>query len=276
MSRSSPQLTNPASHFYEWRSGKLVWYDKEAQKTNEVKLPFSFLVLDELHTITGYSDADESGFWSNETRSTKDEFTVRTKKGTRYVGAYKNDQYIVQVPQGARYTKSVYIAEKSGAGYVISNLKLTGAALTAWIEFAGKHKVQNGKVLLTGSTEGKKGATTYHIPTFEYTSATPAEDEAAIALDKDLQVYLSQYLAAAKVDHEEEVSHDAIDPELGKATPAEIADFEKRKSAKFENLKAEDFEDDKPDENQETYNRQAVDEVFFDEPLPDLPPELRG
>ncbi len=272
MSRSSPQLTNPAAHFYEWRSGKLSWYDKENQKSIEVKLPFSFLVLDELHTITGYSDADESGFWSNETRSTKDEFIVRTKKGTRYVGPYKNDQFIVQVPQGARYTKSVYIAEKQGGGYVISNLKLTGAALTAFIELSSKHKLQNGKVLLTGSTEGKKGATTYHIPTFEYTNATKEEDEAAIALDKDLQVYLAQYLHAAKVDQDDRVDtvNELDDDTL--ATPEQIADFEKRKADK--GMQKAVAADDYPDDNQDVYNSIADSEYppFTDD---DVPPEYR-
>lgn len=176
MSRSSPTLTNPAARFFEWRSGKLSWYDKEKQESIPVKLPFTFLPLDQLHTITGYSDQDQSGYWSNETRSTRDDFTVRTKRGVKYVGAYKSEQGIAQVPAGAKYTKSVYIAYKEGANWLIGNIKLSGAALTAWIELSGAHNPEHGKVSLTGSVEGKKGATVYQVPTFEYSSATDEEN----------------------------------------------------------------------------------------------------
>jgi hypothetical protein len=69
-------------------------------------------------------------------------------------------------------------------------------AVTAWIDFSRKNVVENGKVVLSGSTEGKKGKVTYQIPTFEYVHSTEAEDKIAIALDKELQIYLSQYLAS--------------------------------------------------------------------------------
>jgi hypothetical protein len=266
MSRSAPNLSNPSSHFLEWKNGKLAYWDKELQKSVEVKLPYSFLPIDQLHTVTGYSDADESGFWANEARTTKAEFNVRTKKGTRYVGPYKNEQGIVQLPTGARYTKSVYIVTKEAGGYAINNLKLTGAALTAWIELTGKHNVESGKVTLTGSTEGKKGATTYHIPTFEYTNATKEEDEAATALDRDLQVYLSQYLVTKdEPEHEDAPTGDSYNTSDGKASPEQIARFEKLKADKLKPLDVDDFPD-----RQDDYNRIA--EVFGDgSPIPEEP-----
>lgn len=268
MSRSSPNLTNPAAHFFEWRSGKLVYWDKEASKQVEIKLPFHFLPLDQLHTVTGYSDLDQSGFWSNEVRSTKDDFTVRTKKGVKYVGSYKNEQGIPQLPTGARYTKSVYIAYKEGSNWVIGNLKLSGAALTAWIELSGRYNVESGKVSLTGSTEGKKGATTYHIPTFEYDTSTPDEDKVAIELDKDLQHYLKQYLSAPKFDdNAEPVYEDSFNTDDGKASPEQIADFEKRKAEKFE------------DQSLLNDLRSSLDDFPDDDAPPltdeDLPPEFR-
>ncbi len=272
MSRSSPQLTNPATHFIEWRSGKLNYWSKEQEKAIDVPIPFKFLVLDQLHTITGYSDADESGFWSNECRSTKDDFNVRTKRGTKYVGPYKDKQGIVQVPTGARYTKSVYIMYKENGTYILANLKLTGAALNAWIEFCGKHIVENGSVTLTGSTEGKKGATTYQIPTFEYASSTDDEDKMAINMDKMLQTYLSQYLTAKPDDEtHEDVITDSFNTNDGKATPEQVADFEKRKADKAnqKQLAADDY----PDDAQDTYNNIAASEGEFTDA--DIPPEFR-
>jgi hypothetical protein len=275
MSRSEPTITNPSAHFFEWRNGKLSWYSKDEQKNIEVKLPFHFLPLDQLHTITGYSDLDQSGFWSNEVRSTRDDFTVRTKKGVKYVGAYKNEQGIPQLPTGGRYTKSVYIAYKEGGGWVIGNIKLSGAALTAWIELSSKNNVENGKVSLTGSTEGKKGATTYHIPTFEFSHSTAEEDEIAIALDKDLQHYLKEYLSAPKFDDNAEPvwPGDSFNTDEGKATPEQLADFEKRKAQKTQ-LKADDFPDD---DVQSLYNSIAEGDDGFDEGFTDadIPPEFR-
>ena len=230
----------------------------------EINLPFHFLPLDQLHTVTGFSDLDQSGFWSNETESTRDDFTVRTKRGIKYVGPYKNEQNIAQLPTGARYAKSVYVAHKEGGSWLLSNLKLSGAALTAWIELSGKHNLEGGKVSLTGSTEGKKGATVYHIPTFEYDTSTTEEDDVAFKLDQDLQLYLKQYLSAPKYDdNAEPVS------EPGKATPEQIEEFNRLKAAKTQ-LKAADFPDD------DGMSEEDVQRFFDDgEPLPDVPPEYQ-
>ena len=140
MSRSSPTLTNPAKRFFEWSGGKgeLSYYDKEKQERFTLPLPFDFLVLDELATITGWSDQDESRYWSNEVRSVaKEELNVRTVKGTKEVGLYKD---LTQVrSKGAKYAQSVYIAYRDSNGgidqLVIGNIKMSGVALTAWIEF---------------------------------------------------------------------------------------------------------------------------------------------
>ncbi len=255
MSLSSPKLTNPAEHFFEWRNGTVQFYDKEQAKAITIPMPFTFIVLDELHTVTGYSDQDQSGIWANEARSTREDFTVRTKRGVKYVGPYKNDQGINQVAAfGGRYTKSIYIAHPNRAGdLILGHLKLTGAALTAWIDFSKQHSTTSGKISITGSTEGKKGATTYQIPTFAWSKWTDAEYQAAIVLDKMLQNYLGQYLTAPKYDDTAEpVVEDAY--EDTRATPEQIADFEARKARKF---------DLSPD---------PMDKVFSNgEPLPEFP-----
>lgn len=201
MSLSNPTPTNPAQHFFTWSGskGELSFYNKEKQQNITVPLPFEFIVLDELSTITGYSDQDQSGFWSNEVRNiTKDELNVRTKKGTKQLGVYKELKGSPALT-GAKYAKSIYLAHKDKSGnYIMGNLKASGVALTAWIELSAKHNVQGGKVRLTGSTDGSKGATQFKIPTFEYDTFTPDEYEAAVELDKQLQMYLSQYLSISE------------------------------------------------------------------------------
>lgn len=201
MSRSNPQPTNPAKRFFKWSGSKgtLGYYDKEQQKEIEVKLPFTFLVLDELATISGFCEQDTSNYWSNEVRNSgRDEITVRTGKGTKGKGLYRDLK--LQLP-GLRFAKSIYIAHRNEEGvFVIGNLKAVGSAFAAWWEFSNKHVVDLGKVTLMGSEEAKKGATTYYIPTFSWDHADTDEDEIAKELDKELQVYLSQYLAEPAED----------------------------------------------------------------------------
>ena len=198
MSRSQPANENPAKRFFRWSGskGQLAYWDKELKKDIPVKLPFEFLVLDQLATITGYSDQDSSGFWSNEVRSTKrDPFTVKTSAGTKEVGLYAD--LAESRSKGAKYAQSIYMSFKENEedGFVIGNIKASGACLNAWIELSKKCAIGNGKVRLTGSIEGKKGRNTYQIPVFEWDHSEDDEDKIAIELDKELQVYLSQYLS---------------------------------------------------------------------------------
>jgi hypothetical protein len=65
-------------------------------------------------------------------------------------------------------------------------------------------------------------------------------------LDRELQTYLAHYFTTQEDDG---VSGGDFDPELGKATPEQLADFEKRKADKLTNtpLKADYFPSDDDD-----------------------------
>lgn len=238
MSRSNPTLQNPAQHFFEWSgsTGQLQFYDKEKAERINVPLPFEFLVLDELATITGFDKAANNRFYSNEVRNTqKEELTVRSKGAVRYVGLYKNEQGIVQMPRGASYAQSIYIAHKTRSGeYIIGNIKASGSARSAWFDFSKTVKVQNGKVVMTKGDVQHAKTGDFYPPVFKYVSSTPQEDSEAVRLDTELQIYLNQYLTAPKYDEagepvSEEYGHTTDD----KATPEQVADFERRKAEKF-------------------------------------------
>jgi hypothetical protein len=202
MSRSNPTATNPAKRFFRWSGskGKLTWYDKENQQEVEIDFPFAFLVLDQLATITGYSDQDQSSFWSNEVRNvTKDQLTVRTSKGTKQTGLYADLTDVRS--KGAKYAKSVYIAFYDNKELVLGNLKASGTSLTAWIELCNSTNVENGKVRLISASKAKKGATEYFTPNFEAVHSSEEEDAKAIELDKELQAYLNTYLVSTPTDH---------------------------------------------------------------------------
>lgn len=258
MSLSRPQLQNPSARFYEWSGsrGQLEWYDKEKGERIAVKLPFKFIVIDELHTITGYSDTDQSGYWSNEVKDLRHDLTVRTKKGIKYVGPYKDSKGIRQVPTDSKYAKSIYIAHKLDGEWQLGNIKASGVALTAWIDLSGKHRTEGNIVALTGSTEGSKGATKFQIPTFEYGGAPDADTlQIATELDRQLQDYLDVYLTAPKYDdNAEPILEDAFES-VGTATPEQLAEFESLKAKKLEKQEDEAI-------------KEQLDEVFdANEPL---------
>jgi hypothetical protein len=214
-------------------TGQLVWYNKEKQENIPVKLPFEFLVLDQLATITGYSKPAKSGFWSNEVRNTrKEELVVKSKQGTVYSGMYKNEQDIVMMPKGAEYAQSVYIAHKIGDKWVIGNIKMSGSARSAWFDFKNSHIPENGKVIIDKGEVQTAQTGDFYPPEFKYEHSTPEEDGIAITLDKTLQIYLNQYLATSKEENQNTWPSDNDDStdDIGKATPEQIADYEARKT----------------------------------------------
>lgn len=221
MSLSQDRPTNPAKLFLKVKSGTVSYYDKERQENIVVPTPFEFIVLDQLATVKGWSDADESGYWSNEVRSVgKDTLTVRTKKGIKETGIWREIKGSVGVA-GAKYNTSVYLAYKGKDGLEIANLALTGAALNAWIEFTQKNRITSNKVILSKWSDGKKGAVSFKVPVFEAVAMTDDEKAEAIELDKQLQGYLNEYFnytpeetAAAPVNgFQKDVIVDVVDDE---------------------------------------------------------------
>lgn len=199
MSRSQPtnNQQNPSTRWFEWAGGKgqIKWFDKEAKQNNFIdpkKAPFLFLVLDQLSTVTGFSDALQGGYWANEIRSTQtDTLKIRSKKGIEFEGLYDK----TRLPQGAKFTASVYIAYKDEEGNLkLGNIKFSGAAISAWIEFVKTINVNTAAVAITGSVSGKKGAVEFESPTFQAVEVDAKTDAEALKLDEELQVYLESYL----------------------------------------------------------------------------------
>lgn len=193
MSLSQERPQNPAKFFLRVKSGTVNYYDKEAGENVEVPTPFEFIVLDQLATVRGWSDTDNSGYWANEVRSVgSDELSVRTSSGLKERGLWKDIKGRPSVA-GAKYNASIYVAHKSKEGMVISNLSLTGAALNAWIEFTGKNRTNTNKVILKSWADAKKGSVSYKVPVFEAVPMEDAEKDEAVELDKQLQAYLTEY-----------------------------------------------------------------------------------
>lgn len=260
MSRSeNNEIRNPASRFFDWSGGvgKAKYYDKEQKINVFVELPFTFLVLDKLVTITGYSDEDQSGIWSNEIRNTRyDELTVRTKKGIVKRGLYEE----VKTVTGAKFAQSVYIAFKDDEGHLsIGNFKMSGCAVSAWIEFCKSNDVMSGAVKIAKSEEGKKGATKFFSPVFEAVKVSDETNAAATELDRELQNYLRVYLNKPK-----EVATAAASESYIDQRNAEIAAFDNdAKAASYEAYHDERGLSHKPFNPMEGQGENSDDDIPF-------------
>jgi hypothetical protein len=217
MSRSNnTEIVNPAKRYYQWVGSKgcLRYFDKTKGEKGEdvfVKLPFTFLVLDRLHTIRGFSDADQSGYWSNEVRDLKlHTLTVRNKKGIAATGLYASLAPVLN--KGANYCQSVYIAIKGADGKLeICNVQLEGSSIGPWIELCKGKDIYKYAVSIASATPMKKGTTNYFAPVFSLSAnITPETENAAQELDKELQEYLKSYFLRNNTQQRENVKETEV------------------------------------------------------------------
>lgn len=203
MSLSNPTLTNPATRRFEWAGGDgvLEYYDREAKQTHAQPLPFRFIVLDQLNTMAGFSKIDQSSIWANEVRSTKtDELFTRTKRGPIEAGLYENLTQTIR--RGGKFAKSIYIAYELNGNWVIGNFRAYGSALGPWFDFTKAYSVEQGMVVLTRGERKEAGTGPFFPPAFSWQKWEPGDFQVALQLDKQLQAFLSAYLAAPKVDED--------------------------------------------------------------------------
>lgn len=256
MSRSNnTEVANPATRFFEWSGadGTLSYFDKELKSKVEVPLPFTFLLLDTLSTIKGYSQSEGNGIYSNEVRNTvTDKLTVKVfKGGTIASGLYKEIKDQI-TSAGGKYAKSCYIAfYDENKKLTIGNLSLQGSSfgggenkkkkyeVTAWIGFSNAHKndlMKKAIVMDKDERECVNGATTFYCPKFSIKDVSEATNARANELDGELQEYLTSYFArtgtagvAAEAPHTETHQEDVVNYEPKDRTKTEqphIADPE--------------------------------------------------
>lgn len=230
MSRSQPRAVNPATRFFQWggADGTVSYYDKEAEERIDVpfskKKPFIFLVLDELNTVAGFSEAESSSIWANEVRDmSKEPFAVRTGKGLKMRGKYSDIKgELTSRSFGGKYAKSVYIAYRNDENeLVIGHIKLSGAALMAWIDFNKKWDVYKVAIKLEDTKAAKKGKVDYFVPVFSGLPVSESTNEEAKVLDNQLQDYLKTYFSNTPDEEEivEAVEDDEVEEEAVKTAP---------------------------------------------------------
>ena len=221
MSRSAPTAhinPNPAKRFIEWSGsdGHPKYYDREKKENVNLPADLTFLVLDELCTIKGWHDASDSGIHSNEIRDTRNEpFVVRAfKGGTIAEGFYRDIKDKVNA-HGGNFTANIYIGIKIDGELALASIQFKGAALNAWVDFRNEHRDDIGTkaIRIKGFTEGKKGKIVFRTPVFHIVEITPDTNEAAIALDRELQAYLKGYFGKNTAERVAEHDIEPREPE---------------------------------------------------------------
>lgn len=242
MSRSNPSdaISNPSTRWFEFDGGAtggfVRYYDKEQEKNVNLGDPsagsnFTFILLDELATVKGWHDASDSGIYANEVRDTRQEVLVvkAFKAGELLSGLYASVKDRI-VSAGGQFVASCYIAYKDGDELRIGNIRFKGATLSAWMDFKKQcpsKKDARGRsvkayfvdaVKIKGFEQGKKGSITYRTPVFTLATLSEETNAQAVALDAELQAYLSDYLKrpraeAAKAPAPEHEEHGETAPD---------------------------------------------------------------
>lgn len=210
--------SNPAKKYIGWKSNEKAfsYYDKESKENVLIPLPFKFLVLEELHAVSGWNDATSSGIYSNEVKFiSKEEMTVKPFKGNEIAkGLYKDIKDKV-VSAGGNYIKSIYVMLED---FTIANIHLKGSSVKQWGDFTqkGKTRLTDEWVTVESVIEGKKGAVKYTTPDFKYLQSLTAEEGIkADGLYNDLEAYLRSYLTKT----------DVVAPEVEPSEEEEDLDF---------------------------------------------------
>jgi hypothetical protein len=236
MSRSNnTEIQNPSTKWIQWSGSKgiLEVYNKETKANEELPMPFTFILLDELHTIKGFNEASEKGIYSNEVKDLKKQpLNVRIGKETIELGLYENIKDVVKV-KGGKYSKSCYIAYfDENKELKIGNIMMTGSSLAGgkykdekkneveiggWMDFVSKNKNEVYKKAVVVTLEERicvKGANKYRVPKFALKEVSEQTNAKAESLDKELQEYLKAYFANQNVSVAEHQSESIVKTEV--------------------------------------------------------------
>lgn len=198
LQRPEKKSANPTSKFLEWKSDNkcFQFYDKENKQNVPVKLPLTFLVLEEYHTVKGFNDADQTGIYSNEVLQIgTDEMEVRTFKSGRLIakGLYKDIKSNVNAA-GGNYHKSIYAVTKEGE---LINLSLKGSSVSKWSQLTEKgawKRLQDEWVTIEDAEDHQKGRVKYSTPNFKFnTSISTSEYDMIKTKATELEEYLKGY-----------------------------------------------------------------------------------
>jgi len=254
MSRSRPtnKIQSPISLTIEYKGGDGVFQYWDTEKKERINLvyPLSFILLDELSAVHGWSEKFGANIYSNEIHGLNEPIIVKTFKDKKPIeimtGLYKDIKAKVK-ELGAKYHKNLIVMitenETIEKG-TLCRITLAGAALSAWIN--KDYDAYHGVIVINQTLDGQKGSVKYKIPVFENDPrAEFVDEEQALDCDKQVQEYYDR-LAEKYTAHTEAKEDEPIPTEL----PSEDNNKgEKKTQAQFEsNPEPKDYatENDEP------------------------------
>ena len=200
--------SNPTTKYLEWKSNdkSFSYYDKSKGENVKVELPLKFVFLQHYHTVKGWSDASNSGIYSNEVYYIGSEpMAVKSFKGGLIAeGLYKEIKPAI-TNAGGKYHRSVYVMLEDGS---LANISLKGAVVREWSTFMEDNANQCDVqwVEVNSAKEQKKGSVKYTTPEFTLgASISKADASKADAVAEVFQEYISTYLKKKSEVEEEEV-----------------------------------------------------------------------
>lgn len=172
------QAQSPVQLYYDWRSDEnsFCYYDKEADSRVAAGIPFKFLVLKQMVSVTGVHPSTKVGIYSNQVKyTTKEELTVRYQDGTDLAKGYWKDIKDLVKQNGGHYTKIIYGMDVDG---VIICIRIRGEALLSWGHIVGKNeKRQFDEWILNDDYESKVyDEKPYSVPSFKFGGSVSVED----------------------------------------------------------------------------------------------------
>ena len=207
-------VSSPVEKYIEWKSNDKAfsYYDKEKQDRVPVKMPITFIALDDFFGVSG-GEMDDSGTFhpvkSGIAAHLGKQIVVKKDGQTVVQGIWKEIKDKVK-SIGGRYTSYTYAVID---GELVC-FKFAGAALAAWFEKKG----DGAKVTVKDSVEKKKGGIKYFSPVFE-TSELSDKDIAELEKSDALKKF-DEYAEAKKKqklsddDTESDPGEKEIEPNL--------------------------------------------------------------
>lgn len=172
-------VKSPVAKYIEWRSDDkgFRYYDKAKKDQVSIKLPISFVALDDFIGISG-GEMDDIGKFHPVTSGIvahlNKTLVVNKDGNTIATGKWADIKEKVKA-EGGRYTVYTYAIFESE----LVCFKLAGAALAAWFE-----KGEGDGIVVIKAEQKKKGAITYYAPIFETKDLTDKEIKKLEASDE--------------------------------------------------------------------------------------------
>lgn len=193
------RMPNPTEYFLEWNAEQktFCYWSKDESETKPFPLPFTFLALKFVNSITGFNEGTKQGIFSNEVTDTRYEhFRVSFRDGSFLASGLYADIKDEVKAAGGKYTRSIYAMTPKGA---IINVRLKGAQM---VNFSSIEKYGNrwqDEFIQVAAFETKiykegEKETEYTVPKFSFGgSLTPDhEKKAGKAYDLIIQYFNSK------------------------------------------------------------------------------------